>query len=266
MGKCGAITRKGTPCKLPARENGRCWLHADQQDLSSQTASENSAVVSRENFDLADKKSWGYASNGFDVLAQQVFSGPDEELSLDLLGVSDLAFWEQLTANSSSTSGSFPPLDPEVETQPADSALPEEELSFEMLDTPEPAWEEDDFESDAVEAFEDVYVHDQAPLQSGAALGRRNLADEEMELPEYYPPPYQDQSPAPDLNQGQAQTEAHAPDGSTQGPGDDVPQASPVKIPDKGLAFVTSGGIGPVLKAFGALLCLGALIALIVYQ
>ena len=28
---CGAMTRKGTPCKLPATANGRCWIHAEEK-------------------------------------------------------------------------------------------------------------------------------------------------------------------------------------------------------------------------------------------
>lgn len=33
--RCGVKTRKGTPCKLPAKQNGRCWIHGKKKAESS---------------------------------------------------------------------------------------------------------------------------------------------------------------------------------------------------------------------------------------
>jgi hypothetical protein len=123
MGKCGAITGMGTPCKLPGRRNGRCWIHEDKHASVFQDELEAKPSANKDNFDFSDENNSGFADRSKSLLEIQETTESDEELSLDMLDTPDCMLTE-------------------------DDSECEEELSFDLLDTPDGMLREDDSESD----------------------------------------------------------------------------------------------------------------------
>ena len=106
MGRCGATTRKGTPCKLPGTRNGRCWLHEDKQGerpeslLKIQSVQGAEEELSIDLFDAPDNVLDAYFStrhkdlsvdpvDDHDAVFNESDFDSDEELSFDFLGAPD---------------------------------------------------------------------------------------------------------------------------------------------------------------------------------
>lgn len=191
MGKCGAITLKGTPCKLPGTRGGKCWHHvarpasvflndkqtgvgADKEEIipfnqnnchpigKSKRLQEMLAL-----FDSAEKLAFDHiAANS--KIAREREPVKDEELRFDLLEAPDRLFRDEAPGTGAATSSDLPG-GPGGVHRLAESKL-DEELSIDLLDhagsmpvAKEPEFDEE-LSLDLLEARGGLFLEDSAGL------------------------------------------------------------------------------------------------------